>query len=63
MALVLTRNEGQSLMIGDDIQVSVVAGRNGQVKLAIDAPKSVQVHREEIYEKIQAGEADQRKNG
>ena len=54
MALVLTRKEGESLMIGEDIEVNVITSRNGQVKLAVTAPKSVEVHREEIYEKIKA---------
>jgi carbon storage regulator len=49
----LTRKVGESVAIGDDIQVSVVEIKGTQVKLGIRAPKDVTVHREEIYLKIQ----------
>jgi len=49
----LTRKVGEAVSIGDDIQVSVVEIKGTQVKLGIQAPKSVEVHREEIYQKIQ----------
>lgn len=50
--LVLTRREGEKLMIGDDISI-VVLGINGkQVRFGVSAPLSVPVHREEIYERI-----------
>lgn len=51
--LILTRKVGESVAIGDDIQVSVVEIKGTQVKLGIRAPRDVTVHREEIYLKIQ----------
>ncbi|MBM3291037.1 MAG: carbon storage regulator CsrA [Candidatus Hydrogenedentes bacterium] len=55
--LVLTRREDESIMIGDDIVVKVLDLKENQVKLGIMAPKSVAVHRQEIYELIQAENA------
>jgi carbon storage regulator len=51
--LILTRKAGEAVAIGDDIQVSVVEIKGTQVKLGIRAPKNIEVHREEIYLKIQ----------
>ncbi len=51
--LILTRKVGEAVSIGDDIQVSVIEIKGTQVKLGIRAPKNVEVHREEIYLKIQ----------
>ncbi len=51
--LVLSRKVNQSIMIGDDIRIVVVAVDRDQVKLGIEAPRSVSVHRSEIYEEIQ----------
>lgn len=51
--LVLTRKVNQSIMIGDQIKVVVVDVRGDQVKLGIEAPKTISVHREEIYSEIQ----------
>jgi carbon storage regulator len=51
--LILTRKVGEAVAIGDDIQVSIVEIKGTQVKLGIQAPKSIEVHREEIYQKIQ----------
>lgn len=51
--LVLTRKRDESIMIGDDIRITVVDVRGDQVKLGIDAPRSIPVHREEIYREIQ----------
>ena len=50
--LVLTRRPGESVMIGQDIVVTVVGVKGSQVQLGIAAPKAVPVHREEIYERI-----------
>jgi carbon storage regulator len=51
--LILTRRGGESVIIGDDVKITVLAVRGNQVRLGIDAPKDVSVHREEIYERIQ----------
>ena len=51
--LILTRRVGETLMIGDDVTVTVLGVKGNQVRLGINAPKDVEVHREEIYEKIQ----------
>ena len=52
--LVLTRRVGESVMIGDDVSVKVLGVKGNQVRVGIDAPKHVAVHREEIYERIKA---------
>lgn len=52
--LILTRKTGESLLIGDDIEITVLSVRGGQVKLGVKAPKNVAVHREEIYQRIKA---------
>jgi carbon storage regulator len=51
--LVLTRRERESVKIGDDVTVTVLGIKGGQVRIGISAPKSVPVHREEIYQRIQ----------
>ena len=51
--LVLSRRIGESLVIADDIRLTVLGVSGGQVRLGIEAPKHISVHREEIYEKIQ----------
>jgi carbon storage regulator len=51
--LVLTRRPGESVMIGDDVVVTVLDVRGDVVRLGIKAPRSVQVHREEVYEELQ----------
>ncbi len=50
--LVLTRKAGESIRIGDEISVHVIEIQRGQVKVAIDAPREIPVHREEIYELV-----------
>lgn len=52
--LILTRRLGETIRINDDISVVIHAIRNGQISLGIDAPPNVVVHREEIYQRIQA---------
>jgi carbon storage regulator len=51
--LLLTRSVGQTIMIGDDIAVTVIHVDGGQVKIGIDAPKEIPVHREEVSDRIQ----------
>lgn len=51
--LVLTRKTGETLMLGDDIQVKVISIDGDQVKIGIDAPKTLKIYRHEIFEAIQ----------
>ncbi|WP_439243213.1 MULTISPECIES: carbon storage regulator CsrA [unclassified Lonepinella] len=56
--LVLTRKLGESLLIGDNIEITVLNVRGNQVKLGVKAPKEVSVHREEIYQRIKQSQDD-----
>ena len=51
--LILTRRVGESLMIGDQIAITVLNLKGNQVRLGIEAPKDISVHREEVYQRIQ----------
>ncbi|OUV63810.1 MAG: carbon storage regulator [Gammaproteobacteria bacterium TMED119] len=50
--LILTRRVGETLMIGDEVTVTVLGVKGNQVRVGVSAPKHVSVHREEIYERI-----------
>ncbi|HKJ94178.1 MAG TPA: carbon storage regulator CsrA [Gammaproteobacteria bacterium] len=51
--LILTRRVGETLMIGDEVTVTVLGVKGNQVRVGVNAPKNVSVHREEIYDRIQ----------
>ena len=59
--LVLTRRVNETLMVGDEVTVTVLSVKGNQVRIGINAPREVAVHREEIYERIKAEE--QQRNG
>lgn len=58
--LILTRRVGETLMIGDDVTVTVLGIKGNQVRLGVNAPKDVEVHREEIYQRIQKEKSENR---
>jgi len=56
--LILTRRVGETLMIGDEVTVTVLGVKGNQVRIGVNAPKDVAVHREEIYERIRREQDD-----
>ncbi len=56
--LILTRRTGETLNIGDEVQVTVLGIKGNQVRIGIDAPKNVPVHRQEVYERIKREERE-----
>ena len=56
--LILTRRVGETLMIGDEVTVTVLGVKGNQVRIGVSAPKHVAVHREEIYERIRREQED-----
>ena len=59
--LVLTRRDGEGVMVGDDVKVIVLGRHGAEVKLGIQAPPSVAVHRKEVWDRIQAGQRPRQK--
>ena len=57
--LILTRRIGETLMIGGDVTVTVLGVKGSQVRMGVNAPKDVAVHREEIYERIRQNETQE----
>ena len=60
--LILTRKVGETLMVGDDITVTVLGVKGNQVRLGVNAPHNVAVHREEVYEKIRKKDEPEKEN-
>ncbi len=56
--LILTRRAGEAIMVGDEVTVTIIGIKANQVRIGVDAPRQIAVHREEIYHRIQA-EKDQ----
>jgi len=52
--LILTRKMGETITIGENIQIQVLSVKGGQVRIGVDAPRDVMVNREEVYERLQA---------
>jgi carbon storage regulator len=60
--LILTRRIGETLMIGDDVKITVLSINGNQVRIGVNAPKEIAVHREEIYQRIQNEKNENRGN-
>ena len=61
--LILTRRTGETVMIGDEVTLTILGVKGNQVRIGINAPKNVAVHREEIYERIKREQAGEDVNG
>jgi carbon storage regulator len=57
--LILTRRVGESLMVGDQVRVTILAIKGQQVRVGVQAPKTIAVHRKEIYERIKRGQDEE----
>ena len=60
--LVLSRRKDESIMIGDDVEITIVDIHGDRVRLGITAPKTILVHRREIYEAIQRGKSEKKRD-
>jgi len=58
--LILTRRVGETVMIGNEVSITVLGVKGNQVRIGINAPKHIAVHREEIYERIKREQGEQR---
>lgn len=61
--LILTRRVGETLIVGDDVTITVLGVKGNQVRIGVNAPKDVSVHREEIYQRIQREKGAQAEGG